>query len=121
MRSSQITRGVSSVPFPKSVTSAVAPVRLCVLRCAYGYERSGANDDADGCGGGAGDCGASGCWIFVGFLVSGVAEYGDSPAEARYSDAAGSAAGAWPDFGGESVCDAGLVSATGDTAVVWAA
>src|SRR5438445_11028623 len=92
-----------------------------ILRCVYDDERSGANDDADGCRCGAGNCGASGCWIFVGFLVSGVAEYGDSPAEARYSDAAGSAAGAWQNLRRKGVCDAGFVSAPGDTAVVWAA
>jgi len=42
------------------------------------HERSGTDDDADGCRGSAGSCGSGGCGIFVGFLVSGGAEHGDS-------------------------------------------
>src|SRR6267143_7085822 len=95
---------------------AVALARGGILRCEQTYERSGTNDDADGCRSGAG-----GCRIFVGFLVSGRAEHGDSRAEAGDGDALGSAAGAGTDFGGESVCDAGFLPAPGDTAFVWAA
>src|SRR5216683_168394 len=101
--------------------SDVAVARSGILRCGHYYERSRKDDDADGCRGGAGDCGAGGCWIFVGFLVSGGAEHGDSRAEARDGDAAGSAAGAGQNVRGKSVCDAGFLSAPGDTAVLWAA
>src|SRR5882762_5374609 len=125
------------VPFVRSTRAAVACLEGGILRCGwvaaaawkaalhepqrFDHERSGTDDDADGCRGGAGSCGSGGCGIFVGFLVSGRAEYGDSRAEARNGDAAGSAAGAWQNRRGESVCDAGFLSAPGDTAVLWAA
>src|SRR5882762_2998957 len=100
---------------------AVALARGGILRCEQDYERSGANDDADGCRSGAGNCGAGGCGIFVGLLVSGDAAHGDSRPTACYDDALGSAVGAWANLRRESVCDAGFLPAPGDTAFVWAA
>src|SRR6266705_4854092 len=96
----------------------VAPVRGGILRCGYDDERSGTNDDADGCRGGAGNCGAGGCRVFVGFLVSGGAKHGDSRAEVGDGDAAGSATGAGQNLRGKSVCDAGFLPAPGDSAFV---
>src|SRR5260370_30132553 len=101
--------------------SDVAVARSGILRCGLLHERRGGVDDAYGCRGGAGNCASDGCGISVGFLVSGGAEHGDSRAEARDGDAAGGAAGAGQNRRGESVCDAGFLSAPGDTAVVWAA
>src|SRR6267378_5406375 len=87
----------------------------------YEHERSGPNYVADGCRGGARNCGAGGRRISLGFLVSGGAEHGASRAEARYGDALGSAAGAGTNLRGESVCDAGFLPAPGDAAFVRAA
>src|SRR5258707_1456164 len=112
------TRIVSMSNLRKLTACAVALTRGDILRCGYDDERSGTNDDADGCRGGAGDSGAGGCRILVGFLVSGGAEHGDSRAEAGDGDALGSAAGAGQDLRGESVCDAGFLSASRDSAVV---
>src|ERR1700731_419965 len=102
----------------------IAPFALTasgILRCEQAHERSGTDDDADGCRGGAGGCGSGGCGIFVGLLVSGGAEHRDFRAKTCDGDAAGSAVGAWQNLRGESVCDAGFLPAPGDTAFVWAA
>jgi hypothetical protein len=115
------TRLSETDPRHELLRGAVALSRSCILRCGCDDERSGANDDADGCRGGAGSCDTGGCRILVGLLVSGSAEHGDIRAEAGDSDVAGSAAGARQNLRRESVCDAGFVSAPGDSAFVWAA
>src|SRR5262249_44744703 len=58
--------------------------------------------------------------IFVGLLVSGGAELRDRGAAARESDAARSAVGDGTNRQGQSLCDAGCVSAPRDSALVWA-
>ena len=85
------------------------------------YERSGTNDDADGCRGDPRDCGSGRCWISLGFLVSSGAEFGDRRAEAGDGDAVGSAAGAGADIRRKGVCNAGFLPAPGDTSFLWAA
>jgi hypothetical protein len=61
-----------------------------------------------------------GCWLSVGFLVSGGAESRDSGEQAGYGYVVGGAAGFGADCGGAGFCYAGFLSAPGDTAFLWA-
>ena len=83
-------------------------------------ERSSAHDFAGGWRGGGGAGAGGGGRVSLGFLVSGGAELGDSRQQAGYGDVAGGAVGFGADCGGQSVCDAGFLSAPGDAAFLWA-
>src|SRR5215470_8364140 len=104
----------------------------CVLRCerpAFGrggraesgpYIKTNEGSGKDGEFGGKRNAAAErncrGCGVFVGFLVSGSAERGDSWEKASHGNAAGSAASAGANDRGASVCDARFVPAPGNSA-----